>query len=303
MMKLRKIPKFLYRALPFLLIAAIVLCTAFFPKAREAEGKKRVVRIWNVDTFEGGKGSRTTFLRRAALLAEKQNPQVFYMIASYTPEGAAAAFNEGSSPDILSFGIGLSEYAESSLPLPVSFAGGETEEGCLAYPWCAGRYYLFSLTEDFETEGETVISKGGNNLPEAVAALEGIGGTTAESTAAYVGFLNGNYRYLLGTQRDECRFSARGVTVYSKALSAYCDLYQYISVLSSAKRADCLVFLQTLLSDEVQDALSDIGMYPLSSLPTYTVSAFIGQSALAELTELAQSGELQKNPHKYLKSI
>lgn len=304
-MKFGKLKKALLTALPFVAIAAIFLAVVFFPQKKEdVKAEKRVVRIWNVDTFEGGKGSRTSFLRRVALKTEKENEGVYYMITSYTLEGANAAFAAGQRPDLLSYGIGLSAYAEMSLPLPYSFAGGNTDEGCLAYPWCAGGYYLFSLTEDFNGEGEIAISKGGSNLPEVAANLVGVRGEIVNSNAAYVGFLSGKYRYLLGTQRDVCRFSARGVTIYEKPLQEYCDLYQYISVLSAEKRADCNAFLKKLLSSEVQQELSDIGMLPIKNTDgTKTVSVFSETDALQAISQIASNGEDRKNLDKFLKTI
>ncbi len=304
-MKFRKWWKTSLKALPFLLIAAILLAVVFFPRqTAKAETPKRIVHIWNVDTFEGGKGSRTSFLRRVALKTEKENEGVYYMISSYTLEGANAAFESGSRPDMLSFGIGLSAFAEMSLPLPYSFAGGNTEAGCLAYPWCSGGYYLFSLSEDFEETGVTAISKGGSNLPEVAASIAGIRGETVESNAAYVGFLSGKYRYLLGTQRDVCRFSARGVNVSKKQIEGYSDLYQYISVLSAEKRADCNAFLNMLLSSEVQQELSDIGMYAVNQKQaSKTVSVFSEASALETLSQMATLGEDRKNLDKFLKNI
>ena len=59
------------------------------------------MRIWNVDTFEGGKGSRTAFLRRAAALAEQKQHGVLYNVTSYTEEGVREAFARGETPDIL----------------------------------------------------------------------------------------------------------------------------------------------------------------------------------------------------------
>ncbi len=304
-MKFKKFGQVLLRILPFALVAAVILCVAFYPKKKEnAVAEKRVVRVWNVDTFEGGKGSRTGFLRNAAKIAEKKNEGVYYLITSYTLEGANAAFEEGRRPDILSFGVGLSAFAEQCLPLSREFAGGQTEAGCLAYPWCRGSYYLFSLTEDFSAQGETVLSKGGTNLSEVAAAYAGIPCTEAESTAAYVEFLGGHYKYLLGTQRDECRFAARGKTVYSKELPEFCDLYQYISLLSAEKRADCEIFLETLLSENVQKNLTQIGMYPVNGgSAKRTVSVFSTGEALRSLADFARNGESGKNLDKYLKFI
>ncbi|MDE6059315.1 MAG: hypothetical protein K2G44_04660 [Clostridia bacterium] len=303
--KFRKLVKFSMKALPFILVAVIVLTVIFFPHPKADEPtQKRVVRIWNVDTFEGGKGSRTSFLRRVALKAEKVNEGVYYFISSYSLEGANAAFEAGESPDLLSFGIGLSAFAEKSLPLPYLFAGGNTDAGCLAYPWCGGGYYLFSLTENFEEKGTTVISKGGNNLPEVAASMAGITGEFAESNAAYVGFLSGKYRYLLGTQRDECRFATRGVNVYKKPLEKYCDLYQYVSVLSAKKRADCNAFLDVLFSAETQQELSDIGMYSAKRVDGMkTVSVFSEEDALKTITQIALGGAEIKNLDKFLKTI
>lgn len=290
----------------FALCGAVIVAVIFFPhgKGTVVADQKRVVRVWNVDTFEGGKGSRTAFLSRAAKLTEKRRAGVYYLVSSYTPEGARDALLKGETPDILSFGIGLELSAEKSLPLSVSFSGGETEEGCLAVPWCRGEYFLYSLLENFEEEGNTAVSCGGSNLPQVSAALARIKGEEKDSLSAYVSFLNGEYRYLLGTQRDKCRFDSRGVQVYAKELPDYNDLYQYISVLSAEKREDCSALVQTLLSEEMQGSLSDIGMYPVNGGGAqYTVSVFSSPDFLENLRAEARSGTDAKNILKFLKTV
>ena len=290
-----------------MIVLAILFATIFYPSAR-SEGKgdevKTVIRVWNVDTFEGGKGSRTTFLKRVAAKVEKRRKEVYYLITSYTAEGILHAFESGQKPDMLSFGIGVSAYLESSLPLPYSFAGGQTESGCYAYPWCRGAYYLFSLTDNFEEEGAVAISSGGSNLVEVAAALHFLVGDRVDSLSAYVAFLNGQYRYLLGTQRDVCRFVARGVEVYQKPLNEFCDLYQYISVLSVEKRDDCFALVEELLSDGVQKDLDTIGMLPVKGDGAMrTVSAFIGSDVLNLVRDAAVGTEPVKNLDKFLKNI
>ena len=277
----------------FVLTAAVLV---FLPqKSGEAEART-VVRVWNIDTFEGGKGSRTAFLKS---VARGLRGEAYYLVTSYTLEGALSAFAEGDAPDVLSFGVGLSEFAERLLPLKREFAGGELGGKTLAYPWCMGGYYLFSLT-DFEGEGRTALSVGGENLPAVAARLEGISGEETESVAAYTGFLSGKYRYLLGTQRDVCRFQARGVSVQARPLTKYCDLYQYIGILSSEKRDASLAFVEALLSPEVQGRLSQIGMFPLENNAERTVSVFSSREALGRLAAAAREGDV---PEKYLKSI
>ncbi len=290
-----KFGRIFWRGLPFLLLLAAAVIVFVPQKSKEAEART-VVRVWNIDTFEGGKGSRTAFLKS---VARELQGEAYYLVTSYTLEGALTAFAEGDAPDVLSFGVGLSEFAERLLPLPYSFAGGELGGKTLAYPWCMGGYYLFSLT-DFEGEGRTALSVGGENLPAVAARLEGITGEEAESVAAYTGFLSGKYRYLLGTQRDVCRFQARGVSVQARPLTKYCDLYQYIGILSSEKRDASLAFVEALLSPEVQGRLSQIGMFPLENNAERTVSVFLSSEALGRLATAAREGDV---PEKYLKSI
>lgn len=298
--------RFAVRALPFAMIVAAFFTVLFFPKdkAQEKDVAPRVIRIWHIDTFEGGKGSRATFLKDAARIIEKKDKSVYYLISSYTVEGARAALAENKKPDMLSFGVGLSDFLEVSLPLTRRFSGGEAEGKCLAYPWCAGRYSLFSLSDDFGGEGAVAISAGGKNLSEVAAYLNGVDGERVDSTTAYVDFLNGKYRYLLGTQRDECRFSTRGATVYRKELSEFCDLYQYIACLSAEKAGDCKKFIDVLLGDEVQSKLSSIGMFPVSQAPARkTVSVFSSDEALSTLSEAARTKSDIKNIDKFLKSV
>ncbi len=290
-----KVGRILWRGLPFLFVLAAAVLVFLPQKSGEAEART-VVRVWNIDTFEGGKGSRTAFLKS---VARGLQGEAYYLVTSYTLEGALSALAEGDAPDVLSFGVGLSAFAERLLPLPYSFAGGELGGKALAYPWCMGGYYLFSLT-DFEGEGRTALSVGGENLPVVAARLEGIAGEETESVAAYTGFLSGKYRYLLGTQRDVCRFQARGAKVQARPLTKYCDLYQYIGILSSEKREASLAFVEALLSPEVQGRLSEIGMFPLENNAERTVSVFSSREALGQLAAAAREGDV---PEKYLKSI
>lgn len=292
------------------------------------ESQTGVVRLWNVDTFEGGKGSRTAFLNRIAAVYEKNNPGIFVMVSSYTAEGAAAAFAEGNYPDMLSFGPGFSAAAEKCLCIEgFSFSGGTVAGECRAVPWCRGGYALFSLEDGFDDvgAGNTVVSSGGSNLPLVAAALLPLGDAASEeSTSAYVRFLGGKYKYLLGTQRDVCRFAARGVNVYCRPLGEFSDLYQYIAVLAEgeAEREICGEYIRTLLGEDSQKRLTEIGMFspffdiygaddPIADemeriTARYTLGAFTSAEGLREANAAAKSAlgggsaEVLKN---FLKAI
>ncbi len=303
----RKTCKIIIRIFPFLLIAAIVFAVIWYPKSdddSEQKDNRQIIRVWNVDTFEGGKGSRTSFLRSVATSLQKSNQNNYYLIVNYTLEGAKNAYLNGEKPDILSFGIGLNEYAEDCLPLPYSFPGGAIGNQTLAYPWCRGEYFLFSLENNFESEGKTVISDGGENLVQIISELTKNEGDLLESTAAYTAFLNRKYHYLLGTQRDVCRFGTRGVEVYKKPLPDYNDLYQYISILSEEKFPACVTFLNALQSEEIQKKLADIGMMPVSGdMSKQTVNVFTSSEILEKLRDFSSKDNDVKNLNKFLKTI
>ena len=294
---MKKFVRVLWRALPFLVLAAVVAGTLFYPVSAETSPSPVcIVRVWNVDTFEGGKGSRTAFLQRAARLAE--DGTTFYRVLSYTPEGAQAALDAGEFPDILSFGTGLHVPKERCLPLGRQFAGVSA-----ALPWCRGEYRLFSLTDDFEGAGETVVSVGGRNLACAAAYFAEIAGAEEEALSAYLDFLGGKYRYLLGTQRDSARFAARGVNVAMRPLPAYCDLLQYVCVFSEERYEACMRFVGMLLSDSVQSALDDIGMLPAAGASGLTSDPFADAQTYSAAAQAVRAGNAEKIPQNFFKSI
>ena len=228
---------------------AFSLCFAlpsFFP-SKENTTNKKVISVWNVDTFEGGKGSRTSFLNSVAKQLEKEG-DVLFMVSSKTVEGAKLSLQNGELPDLLSFGMGFE----------VGVSIGKAD--C----WCMGKYALFSksgvLAEP--NASNTVVSCGGENLPLVAAALYGFSGgmTEAKSLQAYVDFLSGKYTYLLGTQRDAQRLIARGVEVNVLPLNGFSDLKQYIAVIHSENKRICEAFIEKLMAEETQRSLSKIGM-------------------------------------------
>ena len=99
------------------------------------------------------------------------------------------------------------------------------------------------------------------------------------------------------------RFSARGVNVYRQELSEYCDLYQYIAVLRADAREECALFLETLFSSDVQNALSDIGMLPARGAAGRTLNVFCTDAQRAEAAQAVREGANKKNPEKFFETI
>ena len=312
---MRKMRKFHVKTLLWWLVSLSLTAGAAFSvygnfSKSKAEEKAVCLRLWQVDSFEGGKGSRGAFLKRVANEFYKESG-VTVIVSTLTQYGAKTAFEKGETPDLFSFGLGADYAADYAYSLGLSSTSDDR-----AVVWCKGGYAIFSRTDEFSkmTEKNTLLSKGGNNLPSVAVALLGQKGNfkIEDSTTAYVKFLNGNCDYLIGTQRDICRFSSRGVEVYCKPLGEYLDLNQYVSVTSGENMQSALSFVRFLLREETQRKLTSIGM--LSSLfkiydsgekqsemekvtPSYTLSPFYGEEALDEIQAVAKealrSGEAE----------
>ena len=131
--------------------------------------------------------------------------------------------------------------------------------------WCSGCYCMLTLdtNSDFSdvNADNTVINRGKENFSTAAALLCGLGDSKLEnSTVAYVKLINGEYKYLLGTQRDIFRLKTRNVAFSVKAVTQFNDLYQNISKTQKCKNSVyAQKYIDFLLSKK--NELNKIGMF------------------------------------------
>ena len=78
-----------------LLVCGIVAfaCFAAYPacnakKESEPQPYRGVLRVWHIDSFEGGTGSRAAFLRNAAKTFEQESG-MYVLVTAHTAESAA----------------------------------------------------------------------------------------------------------------------------------------------------------------------------------------------------------------------
>ena len=205
-----------------------------------------VITVWQIDSFEGGKGSRAQYLRSVGdeLL---ESSGVYTEVVALSSAAARENIAAGNLPDIISYGAG--------------FCGAEGVTDGNARAWCRGGYCLITTGENFEdvTYENTVVNAGRDNLVGVAALFAGLErADVLPPTSAYVALLSGDYEYLLGTQRDVIRLQTRGVDFSVCPLTDYNDLYQYITVLARGqRRAACERFVELL--DE-RDDTDRIGM-------------------------------------------
>ncbi len=221
-----------------LCLAALIAfpCMAFTRNKVEADQSEAVLSVWQIDSFEGGKGSRADFLMNIGKDFAKNN-DCYVTVVSLSADAARLNLKEGNAPDIISYGAGT--YGIESYIYGFD---------C----WCRGGYCLLTLDGDFSdvTAENTVVNEGKDNLAGAAALFCGLQGAEfGKSTGAYVKLINGNFKYLLGTQRDVYRLKTRGVSFKVQPVTSFNDLYQNISIVSnSPKKEFAQKYISYLLS-------------------------------------------------------
>ncbi len=258
-----------------LVVSAVV--TIFFSAEKLKEESERfsakeykgILTCWHIDSFEGGKGSRKSFLLKIARSFEKTNVGIYIMVIDHTEKSANEAIARGEYPDMISFGLGVEIKAISKLDYDKSFKGGRLGKISYAYPWCEGRYYLVTKEQSLPSEikiENLVVSKSDYTLPLTALLEENFivnNFTIKPPLDAYVDFVTNKDAWLLGTQRDIIRLENRGLSVSAIALDGYNDLYQYVSVTANDQTRAYYSnqFIKFLLSENSQKKLSEIGMF------------------------------------------
>lgn len=245
-------PKHIPKKRTLILVAVIVLIIIATPllaflqrKSAAADGfQTQSLSVWQIDGFEGGRGSRSQYLQNKG---DKcfENAKIYLTVTSLSADAARLNLQQGKIPDIISYPAGF--YGLENYINKKDFAFRN---------WCRGAYCFLTLDEsaDFSdvTTENTVINAGKDNLPEVAAVLCGVGGAQSEApTNAYLTFLSGKYKYLLGTQRDIFRLKTRNVAFTVKPITQFNDLYQNISIITNdnAKYENCKRYINYLLEN------------------------------------------------------
>ncbi len=292
-------------------------------KGSQNSGEKTIITVWQIDSFEGGINSRRRFLENVAKSFERKNSGVLFLVLGYTEEGARENFSKGIFPDLISYGNGV--YIEKAIELTgvKSFKGGMIGDKTFGAVWARGGYVLIENKnyEKREEVEEIAISSQTYTQPLIALLEEGITDkkiNVLKPLDAYVRFVSGKCKYLLGTQRDIHRLENKNINYEANPIQKYNDLYQYISVTSTVdfKKEKCKEFISFLTSLEIQKQLNGIGMmsndfkveYENSAINKMqeisgefsTISVFTGREILLNLKDLAKSAFYgnEKNKNK-----
>ncbi len=300
-----------------------ILFTAFYGSGKIVDGGvdttpseyKGILTLWQVDTFEGGVGSRKQFLLKSARGFEKQNEGVLVMVINHTAKSVKENLDKGVFPDMISYGAGLDISGMSELNVTRGIDGGKVGGKVYATAWCRGGYVLIKnpkITVGTDVIDNLIVSQSEFTQPLTAFNLSGYSVNTVEVLKpmdAYVKFTSGKVKYFLGTQRDLNRLNAREFEYEISPLDGYNDLFQYVSVTATdqTKRYYSEKFIEYLISDTVQSKLNTIGMFSPFIAVKYenaqlyamqlantgkTVSAFTAPEVLNEMQDLSLQATL-----------
>ena len=235
-----------------LIVAPVLAITSSRSDSYNEDKGARVLTLWQIDCFEGGKGSRARYLKDAADNFFKGDG-VYVTVTSLSAQAARDNISSGNIPDMISYGAGF--YGIESLINDRDFA-----YKC----WCRGAYFIITLDNDADFADvdslNTVVNSGRDNLAAACALFEGLSGAAiSPPTVAYVELINKKYKYLLGTQRDLFRLETRGAEYSAMPVTSFNDLYQNISILCTDENyAHCMSFISHLLKND--GGVAELGM-------------------------------------------
>ena len=122
-----------------------------------------ILEIWNIDTFETGKKSKTSLLTEIGNVFQKKNKGVYLMVRNVTENECLNLLKDGAMPDLFSCSYGVAEKIKDyTQPISSNCDGvaenlltaGKVNDVQMAVPWCFGSYYLISTQSALEKAGK-----------------------------------------------------------------------------------------------------------------------------------------------------
>ena len=241
----------------------------------------QIMELWNVDTFEGGSNSRASFLEKCAIQYEKNNKGKFFIIKNYTPQQALNKLSQNNIPSMISFGMGFGKSIKNYLIKMKNhnvrsdlMECGRLNNVTFAVPYILGGYSLIYSGD--EIDNVTVFNSEYISPTEAIKYLNltKISQSNLGSFDVYDGYVNQKYSCILGTQRDVYRCNNRNKNGKGnnkfKYIEGYSDLLQFIGITSYEWQEECENFVDFILSDTCQNALTQINMFNVLRCNYYT---------------------------------
>ena len=265
------------------------------------------LKLWHIDSYEGGSGNRASFLERMAREYHEQNSSVYVVVQVMSGQELENAIVSGERPDIISFShhtapifsAYLQELSISTNCRQDLLDNAERDGALYAVPWNLSGYCLVGNSQVDERvlsalSADTAYSFDGGRynyvagLVDSYAQVAMQANTDAKADLtrcadilnltpyqAYTTFVANEASVLLGTARDFYRVKNR-VELNNMAeckfvpLGKFSDLVQYLGVLDASNKAVAEGFMEFMVSDDVQKRLCDIGLFSTTGLGIYS---------------------------------
>ena len=294
-------------------VVITLLSLIFFkPKINNANTTENrvILNLWHIDSFEGGTGSRATFLKNVGNEYTAKNKNTLISVALLTVEGANKLIESGTYPDMISYGAcGLNIASRvNKLDGFDVLDGGIMYKKRVAVSWCRGSYFHIKRGNG----KNAFISENVYNSSVVATALNNFSFTNYEVvdvSTAYRNFISQKNSEMIGTQRDVIKLINANVEFTATPLHSFNDLFQYISVTTANENraVKCKSFIKYLLSEDTQKKLTQIKMFsPIySGLYTDIESFKKAENVACEYTVycLATNEEIDKIKRAGLESL
>lgn len=262
------------KKLPFFVAAifSFVVITGFIATKNKLESLNNsqkptysaTLTLWHLDLLEGGKGSRSSFLKSAIKTFNQQNRNVNVVVEVHSKYSCEQNFKKGIFPDMISYSYGLDGVEALFNEIELSgYDGVYIGKKLYAINFALGGYVLISKSDKVEKRGEKLyVSQAETNMPMIAYYLEGLEFEKVVDNRpidAYTNFLADKNSSLLGTQRDVFRLKKRGVDFSCQPLASFSDLRYFISITKKENYDVCLDFIK-LLTGDFQKNVESIGL-------------------------------------------
>ncbi len=169
MKKSKKAIKIVLRSVYFLLTVVLLVTLPLVGLKKDENlemiygtfvGKKSkyqgMIEIWNIDSYEGGTASKTSFLKKQASIFQKQNKGLYVLVRNLSEQECKNLLMQGEKPDLFSCSYGVASELKSYLdPFSVPFqnllenflGAGKVGGEQYAVPWCFANYFLISTKQ------------------------------------------------------------------------------------------------------------------------------------------------------------
>lgn len=229
------------------------------------------ITLWQIDCFEGGTGSRATWLKEQSYAFEKRHNGVYIAVETVSPERAEILLKT-KKPDIISFSspIKIGDTQQISLNEPFFRTDLQSVVFDDAVPWCFGAYFLFEGEEEKSKDKIAYTEKNGY-YPLRVTEEFDLNKQTQEFSKQYEAFnayANKKISSLIGTQRDLYRLkNLKENRQGNISVASYSDLVQYFSVFkqNNEKKTEMInKYISFILSADVQNNIGKLGLFPVN---------------------------------------